>query len=527
MPDATLPSSDRDAVRFTRPRSRHAGGSGVFVALAACGLAVGGAVGAAQAQFGDVDRDEQPVQLPTSWPDLPAIDGDFGDWPEGVYVLGDERYMALRFRLANPVSLDAAPGPITIRLDADDDHSTGRGVARMGVDLEIVFSDTSPTEDGRRRYGPTVRAFGSDGSVVELTTHEIGLEVAPTTASDWYEVRINRLGALDRVLKTPGIGANGRVWLNIETAGRGAVEPAQPIMWAPLPPDPVAVGGLEAELPAKPKVGLRVVSWNVLWGTPARDASPYARILEALKPDIILFQEWDRAETGEAEMAAWLNRHAGWATSGGKSWNAERSEAWGVAVASPYPIVARGPDELLAPGTRWDFPVRYAGAVIDTPLGLVAAASLHLKCCAGAGSDEDARRIVEAGAINREMASFADAGGAEFVVIGGDFNLNGTAAVLAIAGAGLDADGSELEIAQPMVLGDTVVSTFGRADRGSTGSRLDFITYPGSAWEVVSSFVLDTMRLDDASLEAMGLRRMDTVASDHRPVVVDLVPVLE
>ncbi len=517
-------SPDRLADRTLRPR-RH--GAGVFFVLAACGLALGGASGGAHAQLGDLDRDQQPVWLPATWPDLPAIDGSFDDWPEGVYVLGDERYLAIRFRLANPVSLDAAPGPITLRIDADDDHSTGRGVARMGVDLEIVFSDTSPTEDGRRRYGPTIRGFAPDGSVVALTPHEIGLEVAPTSASDWYEIRLNRVGGLDRALKTPGIGSNGRIWLNIETAGRGAVEPAQPIMWAPLPPGPVAVGGLEATLPPKPRVGLRVVAWNVLWGMPARDPAPFARILEALQPDIILFQEWDRAETGEAEMAAWLNEHAGWATSGGRTWSAERSDAWGVAVATPYPIVARGPDELFAPGTRWSYPVRYAGAVIDTPLGLVAAASLHLKCCAGAGSAEDARRLVEAGAINREMASFADAGGAEFVVIGGDFNMNGTPAVLALAGAGLDADGSGLEVAEPFVLGDTVVSTFGRPDRGSTGSRLDFITYPGSAWAVASSFVLDTSRLDDASLEAMGLRKMDTLASDHRPVVVDLVPVSE
>lgn len=511
-------SQSRDAVSLLRPRRP---GAGVFVALAACGLAVG----AAHAQVGDPDRDGQPVQPSATWPGLPAIDGSFGDWPEGVYVLGDERYMAIRFRLANPVSLGTAPGPITLRIDADDDHSTGRGVARMGVDLEITFSDTSPSEDGRRRYGPTIRGFAPDGSVVELTPHDIGLEVAPTIASDWYEVRIDRVGGLDRALKTPGIGSSGRIGLNIETAGRDAMEPAEPIVRAALPPGPVAVGGLEAALPAKPRVGLRVMSWNVLWGMPARDPAPFARILEALKPDIILFQEWDRAETGEGEMVAWLDEHAGWAPGG--AWSAERSDAWGVAVATPYPIVARGPDELFAPGTRWDYAVRHAGAVIDTPLGLVAAASLHLKCCAGAGSAEDARRLVEAGAINREMASFADAGGAGFVVIGGDYNMNGTPAVLALAGAGLDADGSGLEVAEPFVLGDTVVSTFGRPDRGGTGSRLDFITYPGSAWAVASSFVLDTSRLDDASLEAMGLRRMDTLASDHRPVVVDLVPVSE
>jgi endonuclease/exonuclease/phosphatase family metal-dependent hydrolase len=470
------------------------------------------------------DAEDLPPDLPASFPDVPAVDGDVSDWPQRAYGLGDERVIALRFRLHNPTTLTSSPGPVIVRIDADDNRLSGRRSGRIGAELEITFSDQS-TDEGRPRWGPSVRAFRPDGSQVFLNPYDIGLEVAPTHASEWFEMRINRRGPLDEFLPQPGIGANGRLYVSIEAAGRQPAEPNYRFMWMLVPPNPPAPAPLEAELPTKPGNALRVLSWNVLWSTPQRDPAPFARVLEALKPDIILFQEWDRAETGEAEMVAWLNEHAGWAASAGGAWSAERSDAWGVAVASHYPITARGPDELLAPGTRWSFPSRYAAAVVETPLGSVAAASIHYKCCAGVGSEEDERRLVEAQAVNADMHRFVEASGADFAIVGGDFNLNGTPAVLSITGAGLDTDGSPLEVAEAYVLGDSVMSTFGRPDRGSSGSRLDFISYPDASFEVVSAFVIDSARLSDATLERSGLRRLDSEASDHRPVVVDLIPI--
>ena len=467
------------------------------------------------------DPDERPPPVLSEYPDLPAVDGDISDWPEKGYALADEKHLAIRFRVQQPISLQSAPAPIVVRIDVDDDRGTGRPQARLGVDLDIVFSDNAPTEDGRRRYGPTILAHPAGGEPVELTPYDIGLEWAPTHASEWFELRINRRGKLAEVLGIEGLGTTGRAWVSLYAMGGQPVEPDFRFMWTLLPPDPVEPGNLDATIPAKPDNGLRVISWNVLWGSPQRDPAPFRRILDATGPDVILFQEWDRAEQSEEQIAEWLNTHHSRPDIG--SWTVERSDAWGVAVATPHPVIARGPDELFAPGTRWDFSVRYAAAAIDTPLGVLAAASVHYKCCAGVGSREDIRRLVEAEAVNDELGAFAESVGADFTLIGGDFNMGGTAAVATISYAGLDADGSPLTEARAAVLGDDVLSTFGRPDRGSSGARLDFIGYPDSVLTVANAFVLDTNRLSAASLERQGLLATDTHASDHRPVVVDLV----
>lgn len=503
---------------------RRALGSAVPVAGLSVGLAALGVFAVpASAQYMSGGDDEGSPRILDEYPPMPATDGDLSDWPETGYALSDEKYLTIRFKLHNPVTLNGAPGPIIIRIDADDNSGTGRPLARLGVDLEITFSDPTPPADGGRRYGPTVKAFGLGGVETELTPHDIGLEWAPTHASEWFEVRINRRGPLDKIMDADGIGATGRVYIQLEAMGRQVAEPSFRFMWTLLPPIAEPARSLEAELPRKPEGGLRVMSWNVLWGTPQRDPEPYARILDATRPDLILFQEWDRAEQSEAQIAAWLEANHPRPDVG--RWTAERSDAWGVVVATPHPVTARGPEALYAPGTRWDFPVRYAAAAIETPLGTLAAASVHYKCCGTVGGEEDARRLVEAEAVNDELSRFAEAVGADLTILGGDFNMGGTPAVATLGYAGLDIDGSGLVSADPVVLGDEVLSTFGRADRGSTGARLDFIGYPDAALSVANAFVIDTGRLSDASLAAMGLRKGDSEASDHRPVVVDLVSV--
>ncbi len=54
-------------------------------------------------------------------------------------------------------------------------------------------------------------------------------------------------------------------------------------------------------------------------------------------------------------------------------------------------------------------------------------------------------------------------------------------------------------------------------------SRLDTITYSDNSLEVVNAFVLDTAILDLEVLDAMGLEPADSAATDHLPVVVDLL----
>lgn len=113
---------------------------------------------------------------------------------------------------------------------------------------------------------------------------------------------------------------------------------------------------------------------------------------------------------------------------------------------------------------------------------------------------------------------------AEHVILGGDFNTSGTLAVLDVSAAGVDLDGSPLTYAEPIVTADEARYTFGRPGMNNVRTRLDWIAYSDSTLNAISAFVIDTARVDAPSLASMGLVSTDSAASDHLPVVVDLVP---
>ena len=109
-------------------------------------------------------------------------------------------------------------------------------------------------------------------------------------------------------------------------------------------------------------------------------------------------------------------------------------------------------------------------------------------------------------------------------IIAGDFNLVGTRAPLDILRAGLDADGSELAVAQSGVLGDNAIYTWSDHKTEFPDGRLDYAVYSDASADLVDAFVLDGRRLGDKTLARLGLDRTDTGASDHLPLVVDLRP---
>jgi len=444
------------------------------------------------------------------------LDGANGEWPERVWAVADARHVYARFELPKAVTLLRAPDPVRVHVDFDAGERAGREGHGLHADVAISLADPDARNPGR---GPdlVVERFDADGRPRIVEPRDVGLLLAPTHASAAFEIRVDR-----------PVGVDGDVRLAIEHAGADGAMRVMKIdaLEAAVAAEPR--GFVDGRVPEQAANTIRVMAWNVLWGGPRENPAPFARVLKAVEPQVILFQEWGRDEgMGEAEMAAWLNKHAGWAEG---AWSAETGEAWGVGVASWLPIGARGPDELrTAPGGEWDFPVRLAAAAVETEYGPVVFGSVHLKCCGGLESAEDARRMAEATVINRVLSDMAldNAWGSNPapVILGGDFNLNGTTDVLETACAALDLDGSGLEAAAAGVLGDrSAMYTFGRPQSDWPRARLDFITYPDGVATAYNAFVLDTRMLSEASLEAMGLERDDVSASDHLPVVVDVGP---
>jgi endonuclease/exonuclease/phosphatase family metal-dependent hydrolase len=428
----------------------------------------------------------------------------------------------------------------TLLVDADDADTTGavEGV-EPGADLKVEFNPPAEARaEGQERRGERLRispvfaggtASGGDGRVSQA---ELAVLTAPNHAAAEFEIRLSRAASLGDDLPQAGLMSSGRArvaWVRTdEKTGATVGEVVRCEVTLPARADFRAT----ATLPAKAAGTVRLVAYNVLWSSPTKSEpgpAGFARIFKALDADVVLLQEWhdreaDRGKDNaqrEAGVRAWFEQHAG------GTWTVVGSEGQGVFVASRLPVLERGPQRLEAAenASPWNFPVRLAAAVFKAESGPLAVGSVHLKCCGTYQAPEDVRRTQEAGLISTAMAELARKAGAGVpVVIGGDYNLVGDPEVALRMTSGLDADGSGLNLARPLLLGDAIVHTHGGDTRNGSRSRLDYFAYPDAVWETVQQFVLDTTILDAASLKAMGLEAKDTAGSDHLPVVVDLRP---
>ncbi|MBK7406158.1 MAG: endonuclease/exonuclease/phosphatase family protein [Phycisphaerales bacterium] len=479
--------------------------------LAAILAALAGCAGSGQ-------RSSEPL-IPTRIQPV-VLDGDVGEWAPGLVATADPWWIYMRWKVAGEAhTLQSDSENLSIWPDTDTNPSTGERpstpprAAQLGVDLQIEFSPPKADGAGLDR-GVRVTKI-ADGQRRTISHGDVGFSFAPTYASEWYEGRISRQRASD--LGLPGLDRPGIVTGLLvlrDSTGRilGSSEPFEVNTTAASQTPPLA----DLRLPRKPEGGLRVVSWNVLKGKPMEDPGPFARVLHVLDPDVILFQEWT---SPASEIAAWLNASL---PLDGSPWEVRTTTAWGVAVASRFPIEPFGHEELYLDGA--EDPIRFAGALIDTPAGHLAAASIHLKCCGSSGSPEDEQRISEAGAINRSLTEALAIEPVPMRIIAGDFNLVGSRPPLDVMRNGLDADGSDLEIMDARDLGDAAYMTWQDDPNAFSPGRLDYALVGEGGAKVVRAFVLNARILSDRALDAAGLDRADAEASDHMPIVVDLRP---
>lgn len=456
-----------------------------------------------------------------------TLDGDTREWPGGVVATADEHHLYLRFSIQDRAySIQNHDQSLVVLLDADGSTASGRVDRRiplntLGVDLEVHFSPEG--DNGRLRPGAAIFEVDAAGNRNRVSLSDWDVSVSPTFASAWYEMRISR---------TPKRGPGGTPSFGLLSSGvvRGMVTAVAPGGRITGYSDPfeatcesVCSSGdklADVNPPAKQQGGVRIVSWNVKRSAPLTNAAPFQRKLLALDPDIILMQEW---EDGDAAAVQ------GWLTAmlpGEPVWNVRKApgtnaDGGGVLIATRWPILG-GSDGIRSSSERGDKPIRFTHAKIDTPYGVFDTASVHLKCCGAADGPEDRQRIAEARAINRAMIAAIDG---PYRIIAGDLNLVGTRPPLDILRSGLDGDGSDLVSVDARTLGDQpLLVTW--ADPGTPFSpgRLDYVLVSDATLDVASSFILDTGRLTDEALARLGLDREDSRASDHLPIVVDVLP---
>lgn len=471
----------------------------------------------------------RPAATPAT-PHRIVLDGRFDDWPPDTAAIADDQYVYFKFDIPEEATIQANSETLAIWIDADANPATGfrpsapAAAKDLGIELTAQFS---PQRDASGTLpGTAVYAYSPSGAAAPTSHARVDLSVAPTHAARTFEGRISR-----RVAGDPAIADAGFADAGLYTAG-----PAS-IMFALIRPDGRVVGWSEPEAFEKPPAAaapalsnfpipppapgcVRIVSYNVEKSAPMKDPERFARLFQALAPDIVLVQEW--SDVDDRTLEQWFTALIPSST----PWNARVSSGPGVAVIARHPIEPLGPARLSLEetGSSTDESIRWVAAVVKTPQGDIDVATLHLKCCGAMDSREDQKRTAQARVINAAMRGALSASGGRARLIAGDFNLVGSRPPLDVLRAGLDSDGSDLAVAEPFVLGDAVQTTWFSGGESFSAGRLDYAVFGDAGATVDRTFVLDTRRMSDAALAVAGLDRGDSGASDHLPVVIDLRP---
>lgn len=451
-----------------------------------------------------------------------VLDGELDDWYGQTGIRADRDEVFLCFESFDPEqAIQAANFTTRIRIDADDDQSTGnrqmyqgpsnehntKVMLSQGVDLWIDISPASQ-EFGELRGGAQLTLFGS-GAPKRLSHADAGFYFLPTHNAPRYEARIDRS-------MLPILQHDGSISIVVEHLAIGG-EVIKTQAFSTTLPSYREDRTVNESIAPKPAIGVRVMSTNVLFSSPLKDPEPFQRVHKALDPDVVLYQEWFK--TTRKDVEDWVENHLG------DEWTLVMpDEQSGVAIATKLKVIETVSKPLVA--HRSDRPSRVVAAVVETSTAdQLIVLSIHLKCCGGAGSDEDAKRIAQAhqirGLIHELREDYPNAG----VVIGGDFNLVGTRKPLEMMIQGIGVDHQNLVPLPTKVIGTQSMLTWTQASSSYTPGRLDWLVVDDHAWTPLRSWSLDTARLSDQVLKDSGLHRDDSRATDHLPIVADLIPV--
>jgi len=456
------------------------------------------------------------------------VDGRTGDWwgtpPVQVDGLGDGGadgvdfdslyatteygWLILRFQVGDELLLQDM-NDITLLIDTDHDPATGLASHGIGAELRWRFGERSGTW-----FGP--------GGPFPLEHADLHLTTTPTVSATQFEIAFS----LDAQKNGTPLLPTGTISLALlDEAAGGDSQPD--------------AGGVDLVIPEGPwgspepgtmdratDASLRFVSWNVLFDGFTERPEPFRRILQAIEPDVILFVEmWD-TQPGQVTdlLDQWLPVEGGWhaAKQGGDA-----------ILASQFPI-----SECHAtPGARATaFLVNITSGPLAGPFLVIGA---HPPCC---NNNEDRQREIDA-----FMAYLRDAeqGTGEMalaentpIVIAGDMNLVGWSEQLATLRDGAivnttdygpafspDWDGTPLKDLFPRNLTLNQVYTWRDDGSGFNPGKLDYAVISDAVLRAARGFVLDTRTLPVSTLTQHGLQYEDSEsASDHLPVVVDLLP---
>jgi endonuclease/exonuclease/phosphatase family metal-dependent hydrolase len=467
-----------------------------------------------------------------------VIDGDFSDWdnidpvhldPAGdqdygsidfgrLWIANDKDFVFLSFEVGSEINLQD-DNEITLYIDTDRKAKTGlyiRGLGRgVGADVEWTFGEKKGyTGHGTKRY----RIYHED----------IGLVQAPSYSSTRFEIAV-RLPVLGRGAYPLSYSLDWDIVL-VDKSGGDRMPDNETIRYVSRRTSPMFE--IPVSLRKADGAHLRLLTYNVrdegLFYLPAQFA--HGRILKALRPDIIGYQEvWSHtAEETEDLVRSFLPEDPDGTEI---PWEAVLVDP-DVVIVSRYPVVSSFEIQNNG-GFLLDLSEDY-----EQDLFLVVA---HLPY----GQNNEDRQW-EADEIMAFIRDAKDPGGmfdleeGTPIVIMGDLNLVGYYQQLKTFLSGdivntdahgpsfmPDWDGTDLTDLVPLHTHLPLAFTWYSERSPYPPGRLDYFIYSDSVLEVAKSFVLWTPAMPGRVLLDYGLGRGDSMtASDHLPIVCDLdIPV--
>ena len=470
-----------------------------------------------------------------------VIDGDFSDWAAvpvavsdagdaaqsavdigEVRVLSTARHLFLSIATGRSVNLGTMPGMLAVIVDRDGDATTGETVHGLeGVDVSVECSPL-PTNPGVVVRRLPVEA----GRPATETWSAVNFTYAPRHAGERFEMKLDQGAGTKARLKIVFVSGGKLI---DETAIIPIAVPARAIE------KPVTAGtGPTDPLVRDSRTSFRVAVWNVGGMLPVT-ADSIDRVIRAIDPDVLILDELWPALTAEGIKARLPSSgrasSAPWAVALG-SRGAERGAVAArgrvETVMSYVPYPPEGLDAMHGndAGDRiWTADDGIGAAVVVVRLGSrrLIVVPVDLTCCGPPESGNEALRILEADAINAATRRTLR-GGADGVLVGGDFNLVGTGTPLNVMAHRLDLDNTALDPVDALRLNGLSKDTW--RQRGGGGrfppGRLDWLLHSGSTLEVIRSFVFDTADLSPSWLTFHKLKADDSAAaSDHLPIVAD------
>lgn len=413
-------------------------------------------------------------------------------------ITNDDRFLYLLIEFNSEIELQEN-NDLVLYIDTDNNPNTGTVKNGIGYEFRYAFGERS----------------GSYQST-SLRSYDIGLINSPTVTSHIFEIKID----IDAQINGSNLFSSDTIRLFFEASDGDE--------YAPDAGNP-AIYRLDEELTYLEQpfhiAKSSITDFRVLTYNSKRDAlfdpslfDEYDRILSAIKPDIIGFQEIYNNDGVDA--AALIEQML--PSSAGEAWYYGDTGTDNL-IVSRYPII----NQQTVEGNS-----AYLLEMGDDYLFTIVA---HPPCC----SNEEGRQWE----IDAFMGFLRDSkSGSKFnipektpIIIMGDMNLVGLNRQQTTLTTGdifyendhgpdfdPDWDGSALDDAKPYNPGLPTSFTWYSPNSSYGAGRLDYVVYSGSVLEVLNSFSLHTPTLDEDSLTVYGLEHQDTIdASDHIPVVVD------